>query len=134
MSSITAPLLRLQSIKPEGIVAMNQQDAQAQGFRHGDLVELSTPGGKGVVQIIVMEGVIKGTIAIEHGYGHKQLGAKSYVIDGKEIQGASQIQCGININDLGLLDNTKEIVSPWVDWVCGSAVRQGIPAKLQKVI
>lgn len=92
------------------------------------------PGGKGVVQIIVMEGVIKGTIAIEHGYGHKQLGAKSYVIDGKEIQGAPQIQCGININDLGLLDNTKEIVSPWVDWVCGSAVRQGIPAKLQKVI
>ncbi|NNI41595.1 tetrathionate reductase subunit A [Pasteurella multocida] len=134
MSSITAPLLRLQSIKPEGIVAMNQQDAQTQGLRHGDLVELSTPGGKGLVQIIVMEGVIKGTIAIEHGYGHKQLGAKSYVIDGKEIQGAPQIQRGININDLGLLDNTKEIVSPWVDWVCGSAVRQGIPAKLQKVI
>lgn len=27
MSSITAPLLRLHSIKPNGIVAINQQDA-----------------------------------------------------------------------------------------------------------
>ncbi|MGC6342323.1 tetrathionate reductase subunit A [Bisgaard Taxon 45] len=134
MSSITAPLLRLHSIKPDGIVAMNQQDAVEQGFQHGDFVELSTPGGKGIVQIIVMDGVIKGTIAIEHGYGHKQLGATSYVIDGKEIQGAVQIQRGLNINELGLLDSTKEIVSPWVDWVCGSAVRQGIPAKLQKVV
>ncbi|MGC6407957.1 molybdopterin dinucleotide binding domain-containing protein [Bisgaard Taxon 45] len=128
------PLLRLHSIKPDGIVAMNQQDAVEQGFQHGDFVELSTPGGKGIVQIIVMDGVIKGTIAIEHGYGHKQLGATSYVIDGKEIQGTVQIQRGLNINEFGLLDSTKEIVSPWVDWVCGSAVRQGIPAKLQKVV
>ncbi|UAX42927.1 tetrathionate reductase subunit TtrA [Pasteurella canis] len=134
MSSITAPLLRLHSIKPDGIVAMNQQDATEQGLQHGDLVVLMTPGGKQNVQLVVMDGVIKGTIAIEHGYGHKQLGATGYVVDGKAIAGHPQIKRGVNINDLGLLDNTKEIVSPWVDWVCGSAVRQGIPAKLQKLI
>ncbi|QLB21076.1 tetrathionate reductase subunit A [Vespertiliibacter pulmonis] len=133
MSSITAPLLRLHSIKPEGIVGMNPQDAATYGFQHGDMVELVTPGGKAKTQIIVMAGVIQGTIAIEHGYGHKQHGATSYVIDGKVIQGNDQIKRGININDLGLLDSTKEIVSPWVDWVCGSAVRQGLPAKLVRL-
>ncbi|MGQ0286118.1 tetrathionate reductase subunit A [Pasteurellaceae bacterium 22721_9_1] len=133
MSSITAPLLRLHSIKPDGIVAMNEQDAQQYGFSHGELVQLATPGGQQHVQIILIEGVIRGTIAIEHGYGHKQLGATSYVIDGKEIQGHTQIKRGVNINALGVLDDTKEIASPWVDWVCGSAVRQGIPAKLTKL-
>ncbi len=133
MSSITAPLLRLHSIKPTGIVAMNSQDATKFGFTHGDLVELATPGGKANVQVMVLDGVMPGTIAIEHGYGHKQLGAASYEIDGKLIAGNKQIQQGININDLGLLDNTKQIASPWVDWVCGSAVRQGLPAKLRKI-
>ncbi|ACA31113.1 tetrathionate reductase subunit A [Histophilus somni] len=133
MSSITAPLLRLHSIKPNGIVAINQQDATEYGLHHGELVELNTPGGKAVVQLVVMNGVIKGTIAIEHGYGHKQLGATGYTINGKLIEGHAQIGSGVNINDLGLLDSTKEIASPWVDWVCGSAVRQGIPAKLVKL-
>ncbi|WIM84193.1 hypothetical protein QP020_10685 [Gallibacterium anatis] len=40
-------------------------------------------------------------------------------------------QC--HINDLGLIDDTKQIASPWVDWVCGSAVRQGLPAKITKI-
>lgn len=134
MSSITAPLLRLHSIKPNGIIAMHPQDGAEYGLQHGDLVELTTPGGQANVQLVFMEGVIRGTIAIEHGYGHKQLGAASYVIDGKEIKGNTQIQSGVNINDLGLLDNTKEIASPWVDWVCGSAVRQGIPARVVKPV
>lgn len=133
MSSITAPLLRLRSIKPNGIVAINQQDAITYGVKHGESVTLITPGGQQNVQVVVMEGIIKGTIAVEHGYGHKQLGAQSYFIDGHEIRGHKQIEQGINLNDLGLLDSTKEIVSPWVDWVCGSAVRQGIPAKLVKL-
>lgn len=133
MSSITAPLKRLHSIKPNGMIAMNVQDAEKMGLKHGDLVELSTPAATQQVQIVIIEGVIAGTIAIEHGYGHKQLGATSYQIDGQIIQGDAQIKRGININDFGLLDNTKEIVSPWVDWVCGSAVRQGLPAKVKKI-
>ena len=134
MSSITAPLLRLHSIKPDGIIAMNAEDAQEHGFKHGDLAKLSTPGGEKNVHIMVIDGVIKGTIAIEHGYGHKQLGAASYFIDNQEVKGNAQIKRGLNLNDLGLIDDTKEIVSPLVDRVCGSAVRQGIPAKLIKLV
>ncbi|MFZ7317192.1 molybdopterin-dependent oxidoreductase, partial [Avibacterium avium] len=133
ISSITAPLLRLHNIKPNGIVAISGQDARKWNLTQGDLVELSTPGGKAQVQLMVLDGVMPGVIAIEHGYGHKQLGATSYEIDGKVIRGNQQIQQGININDLGLLDETKEIKSPWLDWVCGSAVRQSLPARLKKI-
>lgn len=85
------------------------------------------------MQLVVMNGVIKGTIAIEQFMDINNLGATGYTINGKLIEGNAQIGSGVNINDLGLLDSTKEIASPWVDWVCGSAVRQGIPAKLVKL-
>ncbi|MBE2894350.1 tetrathionate reductase subunit A [Spirabiliibacterium falconis] len=133
MSSITAPLLRLHSIKPNGIVAMNSSDAKQQQLQQGDVVKLSTPGGEAILQLFVLDGVMPGTIAIEHGYGHKQLGASGYTIDGKHIAGNPQIKQGININDLGLLDTSKAIQAPWLDWVCGSAVRQGLPAKIEKL-
>ncbi|WP_439236555.1 tetrathionate reductase subunit A [Lonepinella koalarum] len=134
MSSITAPILRLHAIKPVGLVTMNNLDAESLGIKQGDVVELSTPTGRVNVQIMTIAGIMQGTIAIEHGYGRTQSGAKSYFIDGKEVKGHAQIKQGININDLGLLDETKQIASPWVDWVCGSAVRQGLPAKLRKII
>ncbi|OOF83168.1 tetrathionate reductase subunit A [Rodentibacter ratti] len=133
MSSISAPLLRLHSIKPVGLVTMHVADAKKLGINQGDLVELSTPGGQAKVQIMTIEGIMQGTIAIEHGYGHKQLGATSYFIDQQEIKAHPQIKQGVNLNDLGMLDTTKQITSPWVDWVCGSAVRQGLPAKLRKI-
>lgn len=134
MNSITAPLMQLQAVKPQGHVGMNADDAAKLGLKSGDMVELMTPGGKAKAQVIVLKGVHPGTIAIEHGYGHKQLGATGYEIDGKRIEGNATIARGININDLGLLDDTKEIASPWVDWVCGSTVRQGLPAKISKVV
>lgn len=133
MSSITAPLLRLHSIKPEGIVAMNREDAARKGILHGDVVKLSTPTHSLQVQIMLIDGVMPGTVMIEHGYGHKQLGAQSYTINGVTIPGHEQIKRGININDFGLLDDTKEIQSSWEDWVCGSCVRQGLPAKVERL-
>ncbi|NBB66739.1 tetrathionate reductase subunit A [Mannheimia haemolytica] len=133
MSSITAPLLRLLSIKPEGLVAMNRLDAEEKGIKHGDVVKLSTPTASLTVQIVVLDGIARGTIGIEHGYGHKQLGASSYIIDGVEIPANPMIAKGINLNDLGIIDHTKTVKSPWVDWVCGSAVRNGIPAKVEKL-
>ena len=133
MSSITAPLLRLHSIKPNGIVSINTADAKAAGLEQGDWVKLVTPGGEVETQLMVLDGVIKGTIAIEHGYGRKAFGANSYEIDGKLTEGNKQIKQGININDLGLLDTSKEIVSPWLDRVVGSAVRQTLPAKVVKI-
>ena len=134
MSSITAPLLRLHSVKPNGIVAMNSKDAKKSGVEHGDLIQLTTPGGSVNTQVFVLDGVMPGTIAIEHGYGRKAYGAVTYEIDGKKVQGNERIKQGINLNDLGLLDESKEIVSPWLDRVVGSAVRQAIPAQVKRMV
>lgn len=112
---------------------MNREDAARKGISHGDVVKLSTPTHSLQVQIMLIDGVMPGTVMIEHGYGHKQLGAQSYTINGVTIPGHEQIKRGININDFGLLDDTKEIQSSWEDWVCGSCVRQGLPAKVERL-
>lgn len=106
---------------------------EQKGIAHGDLVKLSTPTASLNVQIVVLDGIARGTIGIEHDYGHKQLGASGYNIDGVEVQGNPMIAKGINLNDLGIIDHTKAVKSPWVDWVCGSVVRNGIPAKVEKI-
>ncbi|TDQ57961.1 tetrathionate reductase alpha subunit precursor [Mesocricetibacter intestinalis] len=133
MSSITAPLLRLHSIKPEGMVAMHREDGEKLGIKHGEQVKIITPSGSKTASVMLIEGIAQGVIAIEHGYGHKQLGAQTYVIDGQEIKGHEMIKKGINLNDLALIDHTKQVPSAWQDWVCGSAVRNGIPARVEKI-
>ncbi|MDY3114475.1 MAG: molybdopterin-dependent oxidoreductase [Sutterella sp.] len=133
MNSMTGHLLRLHNVKPEGIVAMNLKDAKKLGIKTGDTLLITTPGGKAKATVMAIDGVMSGTIAIEHGYGHTGLGASSYVIDGKAVEGNPALARGINLNDLGLVDRSKAITSPWVDWVCGSTVRQGLPAKVTKV-
>ena len=133
MNPMTGHLERLYHLKPEGMVAMNREDAKKRGLKTGDKVRLTTPGGMAQATLMVLDGVMPGTIAIEHGWGHTAMGATDYEIDGKRIEGNPMIRRGININDLGLEDTTKIISSPWVDWVCGSTVRQGLPAKVEKV-
>lgn len=83
------------------------------GLDQGDWVKLVTPGGEVETQLMVLDGVMRGTIAIENGYGRKAFGANSYEIDGKLTAGNKQIKQGININDLGLLDTSKEIALAW---------------------
>ena len=42
-------------------------------------------------------------------------------------------EAGINGNDLGLRDPTRTGISVWVDPISGSAVRQGLPARLRRL-
>ena len=43
------------------------------------------------------------------------------------------LRAGINLNDLGLTDPTRGDAVIWVDAVSGTAVRQGLPARLERV-
>ena len=43
------------------------------------------------------------------------------------------LRAGINLNDLGLTDPTRGDKVIWVDAVSGTAVRQGLPARLERV-
>ncbi|HGM5285917.1 TPA: tetrathionate reductase subunit TtrA [Serratia liquefaciens] len=133
MSSSTASIDRLRAVKPVNLVALNPADARRYALRHGDRVRLQTPGGSVEAQISLLDGVMPGVIAIEHGYGHREMGARTHTLDGQPLAADARIAAGINLNDLGLPDPTREISNSWLDWVSGAAVRQGLPARLQRL-
>ena len=72
-------------------------------------------------------------MAIEHGYGHRELGARAHRIGDRMQPDRPDLRAGINLNDLGLSDPTRGGKGIWVDAVSGTSVRQGIPARLERV-
>ncbi|HDL7341282.1 TPA: tetrathionate reductase subunit TtrA [Yersinia enterocolitica] len=133
MSSSTAMIERLRAVKSTNLVAINPQDAQRNGIQHGDIVRLMTPGGQMEVQVSLLDGVMPGVVAIEHGYGHREMGTRAHTLDGVVMASDPRIGQGTNLNDLGFTDPTREVPNTWLDWVSGAAVRQGLPAKLQRI-
>lgn len=84
---------------------------------------------------LVRAGIQKGAIAIEHGYGHKQLGAVPQWVDGQPTAHNPKHGNGVNLNNLGFADPTRpEKDNIWVDWVSGAAVRQALPARVEKIV
>ncbi len=63
---------RLHHVKPVGMVAINPKDGKRFGLEHGDIARITTPGSI-EAQVSVLPGVMSGVIAMEHGYGHKEL-------------------------------------------------------------
>lgn len=133
MSSSTTVIERLHHVKPVGLVAINPQDGARFGVQHGDMIRITTPGGSVEAQISLLSGVIPGVVAIEHGYGHKEMGARQHWLDGEPMAQKNQIASGINLNDLGFQDPTRRVIGPWLDWVTGSSVRQGLPARIERI-
>ncbi|MGQ5792077.1 tetrathionate reductase subunit TtrA [Serratia sp. IR-2025] len=133
MSSSTAVIRRLHDVKPVNLVALNPADGARFGIQHGDRVRISTPGGSREVRISLLAGVMPGVIAVEHGYGHREMGASQHYLDGEPLAMDERIAAGINLNDLGFADPTREVPNTWLDWVTGAAVRQGIPATIVKL-
>ena len=85
------------------------------------------------VQVSLLDGVMPGVVAIEHGYGHREMGARTHWLDGVMMASDPRIGQGSNLNDLGFTDPTREVPNTWLDWVSGAAVRQGLPAKLDVI-
>jgi tetrathionate reductase subunit A len=100
------------------------------GLKTGDAVAIETPGGRVVGTALVRHGIMRGVVAIPHGYGHRDLGARSRTEDGQELAALHGSGAGVNLNDLGLRDPTRKGLSVWLDPVSGTAVRQGLPARL----
>ncbi len=129
--SVGAPVLR--RIVATNPVIVGRATAQALDIVTGDQVRLTTPGGSLESVAVVRDGIASGTIAIEHGYGHRAFGASDITIDGKTIPGDSALATGVLLNDLGMLDPTRTHAGVWVDPVSGTAVRNGIPARIEKI-
>lgn len=134
MSSSSIGAERLRMIHPENPISINRKDADRAGIKHGQGVRLITPGGQVEGIALVRDGIVEGAIAIEHGYGHTELGARVHEIDGKPMASNPRLGAGVNQNLLGLMDPTrKDVANVWLDWTSGAAVRQGLPAKIEAI-
>lgn len=121
---------RVTNIHPDNPVMLNPVDAERLGLANGQEAWLQTPGGRKKCQVLVTPGVMPGVVAVEHGYGHREFGARAHRIGGKTLPHKPQLAAGVNINDLGLADPTYPGRSVWVDAVSGTSVRNGLPARL----
>ncbi|WP_138468832.1 molybdopterin dinucleotide binding domain-containing protein [Poseidonocella sp. HB161398] len=129
--SVGAPtLLRITASNP---VSLGTALAAEHGIATGDRIRLSTPGGTLESTALVREGVAPGTVAIEHGFGHRGFGAGDITIDGETWPGDPRLGAGVLLNDLGLVDPTRAHAGVWVDPVSGTAVRQGLPARIERL-
>ena len=134
MSSMSIAASRLRQVHPHNPVSINREDAAALGIANGDRIEVSSPGAKIQGVALVRDGVAKGAIAVEYGYGHKQLGAVAHKVDGKATPANPQHGNGVNLNDLGFADPTRPTQdNVWIDWVSGAVVRQALPVKVRRV-
>lgn len=133
MSSMSIGIDRLRQVHPHNPISVNKEDAKRLAIKNGDNVRVTTPGGSVVGVALVREGVISGAAAIEHGYGHTELGVRAHNIDGVATQQNRALGAGVNLNHLGFADPTRgAVTNVWIDWVSGGAVRQGMPARLEK--
>ena len=133
MSSMSIGMNRLRQVHPHNPISVNRSDADRLGIRNADVVRITTPGGSVLGVAMVRDGIMPGAIAIEHGYGHTELGARAHSIDGKAMAHDASLAAGVNLNELGFADTTRgKFTNAWIDWVSGAAVRQGFPARLEK--
>lgn len=131
-NSYSIAATRLTGLHAENPILVHPADAAKAGLTSGDTATLSTPGGSLKTTVIVHEGVMQGVVAIEHGFGHRELGARAHRIGKLQQPDKPALRAGINLNDLGLADPTRPGKSVWVDAVSGGAVRNGLPAKLSR--
>ncbi|HRQ56601.1 MAG TPA: molybdopterin-dependent oxidoreductase [Azoarcus taiwanensis] len=128
--SIATPITQLH---PHNPVIVHPDDAAAVGLVSGDTAWLATPGGRARCTVVVHHGVMRGVIAVEHGFGHRELGARAHRIGQNTQPSRPELAAGVNLNDVGLTDPTRGDRATWVDTVSGASVRNGLPAKLMRI-
>ncbi len=125
-----AALRRLQRDNP---AIVHVDDAARLGVKTGDRIRLSTPGGSVVATALVRHGVRQGVVAVEHGWGHKEMGARAHRIGAAQQPAQPELAAGVNLNDLGLTDPTRKDRGIFTDPVAGTSVRQGLPARIERL-
>lgn len=123
---------KITGVHPDNPVIVHPEDAAKARLATGDRARIQTPGGSAECTVIVHEGVMRGVIAVEHGYGHRELGARSHRMGDKRQPKRPDLRAGVNLNELGLVDPTRRGEAVWVDAVSGGSVRQGLPARLTR--
>lgn len=132
-SSHTNGIVHLDALRKSNAVGLNAEDAAEAGIATGDWVRVTSPGGNAVVgQALVRKGIGRGVIGIEHGWGHRELGARTHHVANRVFTGRPENGLGVNANNLGLLDPTTTAPMVLADPVMGSIARQALPARMEK--
>jgi tetrathionate reductase subunit A len=121
---------RLRGLHPDNPVAIHPDDAKALGLANGDRVRIESPNGAGVASVVLRHGVMRGVLAVEHGFGHRELGARAHRIGDRTQPHDPGAGAGFAINELGLVDPTRKSPAPLLEPISGTSVRQGLPARL----
>jgi len=124
---------RLRAVKPLNMVMVNDQDAAELGLAHGDEVEITSPAASARAHVVVGDVVAPGVIAVEHGFGHRALGAADVEVDGLVVRANPGAAGGFSLNDLVPNDPTRRGASTLQEYETGSAARQGIPVRVNKI-
>jgi len=133
MSSISIGAKRLRQVHPSNPIVLNRADASGLGISNGDAITIETPGGQLSGVALLRDGIVPGTVAIEFGYGHWELGAREHIVDGMPTPVDPGAGAGVNMNLLGFTDPTRpDAPNVWIDWVSGAVVRQGVPARIMR--
>jgi tetrathionate reductase subunit A len=121
---------RLNSIKGVNPVYIHPTDAAKIGLTTGAIFTITTPTSTTKAMALIVDGVRQGTLGFEHGFGHKELGERAHWIGDTQQPVKMKSNDGVNINDIGLIDPTREGKGVLLDWVVGAAARQALPAKI----
>ena len=134
LSSPNASSDKLRDIKLCTYIDINSKTAKEFGIKYGDLVKVSNPFGQYVIGIVrVKEGIMPGTIGIEHGLGRLAEGADTIYINNKKLPAMPLRQTGVNLNMLGMQDPSRPKGHVLADFVSGSQSRNVIPVKIEKI-
>jgi len=132
-SSHTIGIPSLQDIHRSNSISLNDKDAARLYIATGDTVKVNSPDGEIIGKALVREGIGTGVVGIEHGFGHKALGASMYTIGGRVFAASALAAEGVNINDLGVRDPSSSHELVLCDFVVGNAARQAIPVRVTKI-
>jgi len=132
-SSHTNGLPHLNSLRASNAFALNAGDAARLGLKTGDWARVTSPGRAIEGQVFVRNGIAPGTVGIEHGFGHTELGARTFRVGNRVFTGNPARGTGINSNDLGYSDPTADVPTVMADPVFGSIARQAIPVKVERI-
>jgi len=132
LSQATASSGSLDELRPATYIDINPTTAKEFDVKHGQRVLVSSLDGQVEGLVRLRHGVYPECIAIEHGKGREAEGAIDVTIGDNVIKGIALRKAGVNINKLGLKDNSRELAT-LSDFVIGSNARQAIPVTIEKI-
>jgi tetrathionate reductase subunit A len=133
VSSPNTASSRLRDLRYTSTIDIAARTAEGLGLAHGDVVELTSPGGRIEGLLRVREGMHPEAIGVEHGFGRSGEGAITVQIGSETLDGLRFRKSGASINLLGFADPDRPGRIALSDFAVGSNSRQVIPVRIRKL-